>query len=318
MITPKAEGMDSLSNLQGLWTTTTGDYVEVLGTHLKIGDEVIDGQIQTGAGQDFSFNVLDIEYALSEFNDEMARWTTANGEDMIWKRHITEAEYQVGEREDIDVEVGEGYRGKNQVLENAPTAGGWGGSCTCPDGQVYQVGDKYDYCGSLSCIGGISGHCSRFYGPWSHRMVICGTGHNQVLENTSAAGGYGGTCTCPDGQVYHVGDRYDHCGSLNCIGGTSGHCNSFYGSWSHKLVICGTGVSTDAEKAIGIEVDQENQVYDVEASVGGITEMNPEFSIARFSNILIGAALGSIATFFVVKRKYQSEQLTALLYQEEI
>ena len=35
--------------------------------------------------------------------------------------------------------------------------GGWGGSCTCPNGNVYQVADNWDSCGSLACVGGISG-----------------------------------------------------------------------------------------------------------------------------------------------------------------
>ena len=32
--------------------------------------------------------------------------------------------------------------------------GSWGGECTCPDGQVYAVGDNNDACGSLACVGG--------------------------------------------------------------------------------------------------------------------------------------------------------------------
>ena len=38
----------------------------------------------------------------------------------------------------------------NQVIENAPNVGGWGGSCTCPDGNVYQVGDNNDFCASFT------------------------------------------------------------------------------------------------------------------------------------------------------------------------
>ena len=37
--------------------------------------------------------------------------------------------------------------------------GGWGGKCTCPDGQVYQVGDNSDRCASLACVDGVSGAC---------------------------------------------------------------------------------------------------------------------------------------------------------------
>jgi hypothetical protein len=38
--------------------------------------------------------------------------------------------------------------------------GSWGGLCTCPDGQTYEVGDNGDYCGSLACDGGIAGACN--------------------------------------------------------------------------------------------------------------------------------------------------------------
>merc|ERR1711953_84404 len=62
----------------------------------------------------------------------------------------------------------------NIVEENAPGVGGWGGSCTCPDGSVYQVGDNIDHCDSLACIGGVSGTCNRRHGVWSRRKVTCG------------------------------------------------------------------------------------------------------------------------------------------------
>jgi len=52
----------------------------------------------------------------------------------------------------------------NIVEHNAPNVGSWGGSCTCPDGTIYQVGDNMDACRSLACVGGVSGKC----GPWAH------------------------------------------------------------------------------------------------------------------------------------------------------
>merc|ERR1711933_11485 len=62
---------------------------------------------------------------------------------------------------------------KNVVTENASGVGHWGGSCTCPDGSVYQVGDNVDHCGSLACVGGKSGTCNKKHGPWSRRKVTC-------------------------------------------------------------------------------------------------------------------------------------------------
>ena len=67
-------------------------------------------------------------------------------------------------------------RPPNTVVENAAGVGGYGGSCTCPDGTVYQVGDNQDYCGSLACVGGISGTCNSFSGAWSNRRVTCNPG----------------------------------------------------------------------------------------------------------------------------------------------
>jgi len=76
-------------------------------------------------------------------------------------------------------------RTPNVVEERAPRVGGWGGSCTCPDGSVYQVGDNYDYCGSLACHGGISGTCNRKHGEWSYRKVTCGAPLDSNLLNTA-------------------------------------------------------------------------------------------------------------------------------------
>jgi len=63
--------------------------------------------------------------------------------------------------------------------ENQESQGGgfWGGACMCGDGQVYQVGDQFDYCGSLSCVGGMSGPCNKWDGPWSGKVVHCATSH---------------------------------------------------------------------------------------------------------------------------------------------
>lgn len=51
--------------------------------------------------------------------------------------------------------------------------GGWGGSCTCPDGKVYQVSDNNSNGKELACYGGVSGKINRFSGPWSGKSVTC-------------------------------------------------------------------------------------------------------------------------------------------------
>ena len=54
--------------------------------------------------------------------------------------------------------------------EHAPGTGDWGGSCTCPDGQTYQVGDLWGTranstakgeCNALACHGGVAGECHK-------------------------------------------------------------------------------------------------------------------------------------------------------------
>ena len=125
--------------------------------------------------------------------------------------------------------------------------GGWGGSCTCPDGKVYQVGDlqghsacsKEDGC-PLACDGGKPGKLNKQRGPWSHRSVACVdvSRLNKVTEDAEDAGGWGGDCTCPDGQLYQVGDKDFGGKELACIGGKAGKINEKNGAWSHRKVVC--------------------------------------------------------------------------------
>ena len=127
--------------------------------------------------------------------------------------------------------------------------GVWGGSCTCPDGRIYQVGDEGNMCWSVACEGGVQGECNEDEGGWSFRKVVCepaperrtGVGNvNQVVENDQSVGVWGGTCTCPDGQVYLVGDQLDACASLACEGGTPGLCNQYVSLWKNVRVKCNT------------------------------------------------------------------------------
>jgi len=61
------------------------------------------------------------------------------------------------------------------VEENAPGVGVWGGTCLCPSGQEYLVGDNGDFCGSIACVGGVPSACEKSAkGGWSNRRVTCG------------------------------------------------------------------------------------------------------------------------------------------------
>ena len=50
--------------------------------------------------------------------------------------------------------------------------GGWGGTCTCPSGEIYNVGDNNDFCASLACNGGVSGKCSSDASPDGAGMAV--------------------------------------------------------------------------------------------------------------------------------------------------
>ena len=69
--------------------------------------------------------------------------------------------------------------------ENATGVGDYGGSCTCPDGTVYQVGDLGDSCGTMACYGGVSGLCNEAVGAWSKRKVTCYAGSGLNSTNSS-------------------------------------------------------------------------------------------------------------------------------------
>jgi hypothetical protein len=137
---------------------------------------------------------------------------------------------------------------KNVVTNNDTKVGSFGGDCTCPDGEVYQVGDVYLGAEpTLACFGGTPGAYHARHGLWSHVKVQCGAcdvcggpAANVYNEHDPSAGGWGGQCACPDGQIYDVGDNYDEIQSLKCVGGVWNvkDLNKFEGEWSRKSVVC--------------------------------------------------------------------------------
>jgi len=126
----------------------------------------------------------------------------------------------------------------------SPSVGSWGGVCTCPDGQRYHVGDLMDGCAdgpqSLACFRGTPSDCIKVSDSARDGMAVkCGelpegeapakeAPSRNVYAHSGSVGGWGGYCTCPDGQRYNVGDRKDGCArgsqSLACFGGTPGEC----------------------------------------------------------------------------------------------
>ena len=153
------------------------------------------------------------------------------------------------------------------------------------DLQGHSACSEEDGC-PLACDGGKPGKLNKRRGPWSHRSVACvdPSRLNQVIEDAPDAGGWGGECTCPDGQLYQVGDEgpprtltpartltlalaqtltlplrlrlpltptptptptppqvgdKDYTGKeLACVGGKAGKINQIIGAWSHRKVGC--------------------------------------------------------------------------------
>lgn len=138
---------------------------------------------------------------------------------------------------------------ENRVVVGAQAAGIWGGTCVCPDGTIYLVGDSGHGCEGpmdLACYGGgvAQSTCIKNEGEWSHRQVTCAPvsatpkrSANTVLENVAGVGEWGGTCRCPDGEEYLVGSLVvDGCGELACVGGYPGLCNEYRSVWAHRKV----------------------------------------------------------------------------------
>lgn len=137
------------------------------------------------------------------------------------------------------------YPLRNIVQVEVPGVGGWGGECVCPEEatghttHVHYVGDNHDSCGSMNCIGGESRTCNRYRGIWSGKRVICKY-TNLYEKEVPGVGGWGGQCTCEDGQPYMVGDNHDGCSTFACVGGEMGTCHKLEGEWSRNKVTCHT------------------------------------------------------------------------------
>ena len=59
------------------------------------------------------------------------------------------------------------------VEEKTPGVGSWGGTCQCPNGRSYEVGDNNNHCKSLACANGKMVNCNKYDGEWSKRKVTC-------------------------------------------------------------------------------------------------------------------------------------------------
>jgi len=93
--------------------------------------------------------------------------------------------------------------------------------------------------------------------------------HNFYRKDENA-GFWGGTCTCPDGQLYEVGDNNDGCKSLACVGGEAGDCKKDgIQAVNHGMkVTCAPNVSAEDLKAYEAEVRHQFKVAGLQCNVG--------------------------------------------------
>ena len=84
---------------------------------------------------------------------------------------------------DASVTAQDDQSSPNVVQHPAAHTGGWGGSCTCPNGETYWVGDLQDTCKNLACFGGVAGECnSRVEDKWAYRAAFCAANQAEVTS----------------------------------------------------------------------------------------------------------------------------------------
>lgn len=124
--------------------------------------------------------------------------------------------------------------------------GGWGGWCTCPDGQRYNVGDNGDACGSLACEGGTPGQCVRQDEASRKGMKV------------TCAGGAPTASCAPFSGWPHVD------GGVTCGGCTAlvltvpfNRCDRYCESFGHVCTAAGEEVNENCEFSYRARCDQE-------------------------------------------------------------
>jgi len=90
-------------------------------------------------------------------------------------------------------------------------------------------------------------------------QVRCaGPGVENDYRTVAGGGLWGGTCTCPDGQQYSVGDGQSYCKSLQCEGGTAGECKKDIFAGGGKKVTCAPPTTpqevVDVSNTVGLHI----------------------------------------------------------------
>ena len=118
-------------------------------------------------------------------------------------RQLNPVAYEVGRARQLDA--------ANVVENNAPGVGSWGGTCTCPDGQVYQVGDNFDSCKSLACYNGFGAGCSS-NNPGGQKVKVTCAGEKKECEDGIVGTKHGDKVCCASSCGVCTGDTGNTCG----------------------------------------------------------------------------------------------------------
>jgi hypothetical protein len=80
----------------------------------------------------------------------------------------------------------ETFQAANQVIPNAAKSTTYNCTCTCPNGEVYQVGDENEACAKLACHFGATTSCdSASANSFAGSKVICGKVFSKKDQNHS-------------------------------------------------------------------------------------------------------------------------------------
>jgi len=195
---------------------------------------------------------------------------------------------------------------QNRIQENAAGVGGWGGSCTCPDGSVYQVGDNHNSCGSLACIGGVSGTCNRQDGAWSRRKVICAPPTEKecltLMKQEYDPLDYGSNGKSVEQSAADCAKRCLR--TENCIGSTWwGDGNCHLATFGATLKSSEHGTSSKCFDTVKVEqavADQESEEEmgsgDYESSSSMVDEAVGSMGIQQFVKLF--ALIGAVSIIF--------------------
>merc|ERR1719382_721888 len=139
--------------------------------------------------------------------------------------------------------------------------GAWGGICTCPDGQTYNVGDMWDSCengpGSLACEGGTPGECVQEVDAARDGMKVTCAG---AAANGTAADDPAAAKCRPPAEWEHL-DGAVICGECAALVQTAAYnrCDHYCESFGH---VCVAAAEEDADTCRVIEERTCDQVFD--------------------------------------------------------